>query len=200
MTILNILVEHQRALVGVDTEAITADGTRFQVSKLLPVVHLNAVLTGRGAAVVQLGLWAWICATRHDLDTVADEAAAFLNMAFKSTEPQPSEPPVQQAIALVGWSPRQSRIIGRVFTREDLATGFVARDIAQYYWAPLDPSFGEMSYFHDMGGLENLARAQERLITEKEPAAAAGGRLICAKITRCSVEIYGPLDVGFSRG
>lgn len=182
MSILNILVEREHALIGVDTEAVGPDGTRIQVSKVLPLIHLNCVLAGRGNIFpILLGLSMLSQRKDFDFDSFVDGIPGLL-ASFELKESR-------QAIAVVCFSPRQNRMVGRVWDRQNLANGFVAQDIDGYYNGPFDSSFGDMANFDSPAGMIPLARAQKKLIEEKEPSAAVGGRLIAVEITRRGIWI-----------
>jgi hypothetical protein len=97
-------------------------------------------------------------------------------------------------VILVGWSPKAGRMIGRAWWQENQAMGFEVRDIRTWYAAPFQPPLTPPSPRMDMADIRRLASDQVRLIHEKQPAAAAGGRLIVAGVTRGGMHIS---DMGY---
>lgn len=49
MSLFNAWVSSERALVSVDTAGAGVDGQAFEITKMVPLAHANAVLAGLGA-------------------------------------------------------------------------------------------------------------------------------------------------------
>lgn len=202
MTILNCWITPERALIGTDTEmavpcGAAPEGKRAQCTKLLPLVHLNAVLACRGEAIFFKAVFDAInLSGGDDLDAVFDAMAGALPGLLSATRDglrmggvTHATIPDSQTIVLVGWSPRAGRIVGVEWTQETSARGFVADDINPHYIAPWNRSIEPFADPTTPETMMQLARKQVRLMRERAPGAAAGGKLILAELTRDAMTI-----------
>lgn len=192
MSLLNVYIAPpgpgSYALVGVDTESLAVDsGKRFETSKLMPIVHMNAVLAFRGAAAVQ-GPIASLAATMcGSFDECLEHAGSFIPLAIegvnRATDLQriPRMTVERQEIALVGWSPQRGRFVGRMWRRETLAEGFVPIDIeGAFILGGDDEAIARLRTPTTPVAMGELAKVQCRRLRELEPGITVGGRFIVA--------------------
>lgn len=194
MSILNVWIEPEVALVGVDTATslIGNDGTMLEYSKMFPIVHANTVVAGRGNSIFLSTLFV-MCNGRGDFDSLVEEMPLLLQLAFDQIKDLPLLAPPEgidrQMIVLVGWSSKLGRVAGRDFIQEDRARGFVAGEITPHHLAPWDESFAVLPDPKTAQDMLTLYRAQVSFMRENAPQAAAGGRLIVARIARQGMTI-----------
>jgi hypothetical protein len=192
MSLLNVYIAPpgpgSYALVGVDTESMSLDsGRRFQTSKLMPIVHMNAVLAFRGAAMIQGAIATVIMSGGWTVDEwLAHDGQAFQSVIGgmdRLAELQKSPPMTTEAqeIALVGWSPQRNRFAGRVWKRETYSAGFVPIDVeTALILAGDDEVIGRVRVPTNPVAMGELAKVQCRRLRELEPGITAGGRFIVA--------------------
>lgn len=194
MSILNVWIEPEVALVGVDTATslIGDDGAMLEYSKMFPIVHANTVVAGRGNSIFLSTLFV-MCNGRGDFDSLVEIMPSLLQQAFDQIKNFPLLAPPEgidrQMIVVVGWSAKLGRMAGRDYIQEDRAQGFVTSEIAPHHLAPWDNSFAELPDPQTAGDMANLARAQTRFMHENAPQAASGGRLIVARISQLGMTI-----------
>jgi hypothetical protein len=201
MSLLNVSLQLEQALVAVDTQAVApADGTWAHLSKLLLLPHLNAVFAFRGAQpsfntlfmMLHMSVW-------ENLDEMLDYLPSMLPGAVEAakaavqTDPRFAPPDLavlaEFQLVAVGWSPREGRMVGRLFTQTPPAVGFVAEEIKDYLVAPSDGSIEDLPDPDTPAEMERVARAQVSLIKATDPNKSGGGKLILAAINRRTVTI-----------
>jgi hypothetical protein len=202
---LNAWVEPERALVGVDTEvAMLGVKALGSVNKLFILIHLNAVLAFRGNLRFAAVLLAHCQNPCSNFDELLDRMPAFVRIAFRQMTRSLSlierirvgKSLDEQSVVLVGCSARAGRMIGRAYEQESRETGFVVEDLNPYYNAPWDVSLPQFPDLKTPQGMGVLARAQTRLLREKAPDVATGGRFIVAEIRRDSMTIATVCELG----
>lgn len=207
MSLLNVSLNLEGALVAVDTEMVApVDGTRAHGSKLLALPHLHAVFGFRGAQTTFTALFMMLHASVwDDLDELLGYLPSILPSAVEAakamvkTDPRfaPPDPAMlgELQLALVAWSPREERMIGHVFTQLVDGQGFQAERIRDYLIAPSDPSIENLPDPDTPATMERLARAQVALIKATDPGKAGGGRLLLCEITRRDITITQHCDL-----
>jgi hypothetical protein len=189
VSILNVWVERQRALVCVDTQGVGNDGTRGDVTKLAVLPHINAVLACRGHLAFLSTCWMMMAMSSRGFDELVEAMSTILPLAFQNVVQTAGALGVdpatldRQTLVFVGWSPRAQRMIGREWMQETAAQGFVADDIDPHHIAPWHESMPNEDP-NNAERMQRLAAAQVRSIRENAPHEAAGGRLIVAELTR----------------
>jgi hypothetical protein len=178
----------------------------------MPLPHLHAVFGFRGAQPIfssllmflHMSIWEdldELCAHLPEVLPAAVEAAKAAMQADPRFAP-PNPAVLEEAqLAVIGWSPREDRMVGRVFTQAPPAKGFRAESIRDTLTAPTDPSIENLPDPDTPAAMERLARAQVALIKATDPAAAGGGRLLLCEITRRDITItrYCDLDAAPER-
>lgn len=195
-------VEPNRILIGVDSAAMFQSvggrpkavygapaGTRFECSKMLPIVHLNAILAGRGSGWLLPHLVAssyrrpWA-----DLDQLFDNMPRLLAASrFKTLIPLIHP---RHEILLAGWSKRSNRMRAVMYVQQRRLVGFVPNEVEEIWigpWeddvqgAPVDPDSRQT-----MG---ELMRAQVADARVRFSNMAVGGRALIAEISTGQVRI-----------
>lgn len=200
MSIVNAFIYPDRGIVYVDTDCVDADGRHWDVSKIFPLPHLPAVIAFRGSIAFQAGVVARAMVTGADFDDLANLLPGLLAEASAvAIEIAPrvsmtAELAGTAEAVIVGFSAAMSRVVAHRFKRETLADTFVATlNVGSYVVAPCWDDIGaDVASIHrqvDRDGMKALAFTQARLLGEREPSSAAGGRLIITEITRSGMTI-----------
>lgn len=206
MSLVNAFVYPDHAFVCVDTEAVLPDGTSAEVSKLFALPHVNAVVACRGTVLLNSILMAFVVAADGDFDGISKRLPNLLSEAFeRAIALAPALSVAEELVGcaeviIVGFSPAMDRIVLHSFKRETLAGDFVTtNNVGSYsigpYWADIGLNIDALRLKPNGEGLETLALAQVQLMRVREPAAAAGGRLILAEIRRGSMTIRTVCDL-----
>lgn len=191
MSLLNIYVHPSSpsyALVGVDTEGLDVQsGKRYQVGKMLPIVHLNAVLAVRGAAYVLGPIANALLLAPAPFDELLERAGEVFQSAvvaiddYFAKQGWPSLPDSDQEIALVGWSTSRRRFVGRVWQSETRDRRFDPIDFdSAYIIGGADEQLRSIKTPTNPIAMGELAKVQCRRVRELEPGVAVGGRFIVA--------------------
>lgn len=196
MSLLDVWIQPSCALVGVDTEARYPNDVIETVSKMLPLVHMNAVIAGTGSHLFCNNLFSGCHSVGLDLDGLIEkmpELLPLVHQAFLQSLEQGGirirENPNEQSAVLVGWSNSEGRMIGRYYVQVDAAEGFTESKIepgiiqpgTDDRWADRLRALPLPSTPADMG---RFAQEQTRIIKEFVAEIHAGGKFIVAEITR----------------
>ena len=189
MSIVNAWVGPENAWVGVDTGATHVDGVTREASKMVPLVHLPAVIAGRGCAAF---LPAVVCNSMLKLlefDELAAAMPEILRETFddicKANTDAGKDLPAdfdKETIVLVGWSRRRQKMLAFEYVQQNRESGFLSRSIGPYYFSPWIAGRPGPLFRHplDSASMIELAESQICLIDEHAPDAAGGGRYLVA--------------------
>ena len=83
MSILNVFVTPDCALMGVDTDATMPDGTTYQVSKMVVVPHLSTVVGFRGLDLMQMAACPVIVGFKGKFDALVDSMSEIIRASVK---------------------------------------------------------------------------------------------------------------------
>ncbi|MFA6312334.1 MAG: hypothetical protein WC681_12705 [Sterolibacterium sp.] len=208
MSIVQAFVHPDCGIVCADTEAGPDDGPYIEVSKLIPLPHMNAVIAGRGVMLFLASVVTGAFAAGCDFDELARQMPDLLKLASdKAVELAPklvagaltSEEAGCGEVVIVGYSPARARIVGHHFRRQTLAEGFIANNNITHFvapsWADADLNLQNVSVPPSKEYIKTLALAQLRLTRERETAGiATGGRLIYAEIRQSGMTIEPVMD------
>ena len=117
MTILNVSITPERALVAVDVMGALPDSLEpYETSKMMPFVHCNAVLAGSGNIGMAHHAFIQLARNQGDFDFMAGALATLVDQAYTNflaearavgfIEAVLSQ---WQTIVFVGWSPAHGR-------------------------------------------------------------------------------------------
>ena len=203
MSLLNCFVtpDGSSGLVAVDTEGVDAGGIpTLHVSKLVPIVHWPAVLAIRGCyGYLPIS---FLCLSTHPLADVREliECAGSrlkdMHDIAKNWRAQGvigADVQIDEfELAVLGWSAREQRTIGRVWGYWDGETNSQEVTADAPHTAPWDESLRGKQTLARHGErhcVAALMRDQIRLLEKKALNAAGGGRIIAATVRKHSVNV-----------
>lgn len=199
MSILNVWSTPKLALVCADTLAGETGGARVgQISKFLPLPHLNCVMGMRGSAIFLTQVFVAVsCRPFDTFDELLDALPKDLPQIFKAAVETcrgafgvvDATPMNHQELVLVGWSHRSQGMTAFQFVQDDPKKGFAQSWIKDQFSAPWDESLAALPEPSNVPRMEQLAHAQLQLIREKAPGFASGGRLMICQIQKGSMII-----------
>ena len=194
MSILNLYVERDSALVAVDTDARFRDGAAGPpVSKMLVLPHINAVIACRGQGQFFVLLAMVAALPSASIDQLIAEMPEKLIEAWHTWVGQHeifrADPDAATGteILVVGWSERSRQMHAVVFVQERGSSDFVAREVERHYCAPWDEQLAAGPLPTSPEAMAALARRQVELVRRERPKDAAGGSLVLAVLGRKSV-------------
>lgn len=210
MSIVNAFVSPECGVVCADTEAGPDGGPYIEVSKLVPLPHLGAVIAFRGSLLFLAGAanaaFALACSfdelSQHMPDLLqrsSDNAVKMLPRVGLSDKMTSEDAGCGEAI-LIGFSPAAGRIVGHHYRRITLDGGFVTNARARYFsapaWSDIDFDLPAISANVTKENMKALALEQSRLARERDTTgeATGGGRLIYAEVRRDSMTIETVMD------
>lgn len=186
MSIIAAFRDDETVTIAVDTATFAPDGSPASISKMVPLVHMPAVLAYRGCALYLEMLFASCHSKGGTFDKLLDAMPSIISEAMPQfhnfagqlglTDPQMLE---KHDIVLAGWSEREGRMVCRSYLQERAADGFNIEDVRRMFGAPWDPSLISLA-----PDVKRFADAQVRKMHREAPHAAAGGRLMVARLSR----------------
>jgi hypothetical protein len=203
MSLLNVLMRPDYALVGVDTDCANfQDGSHMHVSKMLVLAHIPAVLAGRGG----FALFKRVFDIAHGNGGDLDELLAVMPQILYQLAASPAHADrkgFKDELAVVGWSARLNRPLARKFNVS------VEREVRSFdiEFATVSPPYWDLSKdpppFENMEDLVAIAKSQAAYLKERFPEGrqdgrptSGGGRLIVARISRHGLLIKEKCDLG----
>lgn len=195
MSLLNVHVTAERALVAVDTDGIDCIGTvgHFNFSKLLHLVSTNVVLAGQGDRRFLLDAFAMIFLAQGnvDYDVIVDSFPGML-AKMASGARQQGAPDIRYSLAVVGFSPKEERICGRwyegVVTSDQFEIVSLGSRISPWESQEKPPIPDSVE--------NNIELAREQTAFHKTHGHAGGGKLILAELTHGGMTIRHVCDLG----
>jgi hypothetical protein len=195
LTIINAFIAHDHALVGVDSECRGDDGKIHPVAKMLPIVHMNAVLAVAGNLLYANKLMSTIHLLSADFDELLADMPKLLRAALAMTKTQGDlsgvkfqKDPAGETVVVAGFSPKAGRVIGRYW--HDFREREINPCIVHPSFDNLDPAlFARLDALPRPDSMQAMARmAQEQAAIYREnrermPRFHAGGQFIIAGIT-----------------
>lgn len=209
MSIVNAFVNPDCGVVCADTEAGQDGGPYIEVSKLVPLPHMNAIIAFRGSVLFLSGALTGVFVSGCDFDELSGQMPDILKLAsdkavelcsrFVHTASMTREEAGCGEAIIVGFSPAMSRVVGHHFTRKTLDHGFVETNNIRYFSAPAWDGINlNLQDIHTQPSKENmksLALSQLCLMREREKdGLATGGRLIFAEVRQSGMTIESVLD------
>lgn len=208
MSLANLYVAEDRALIGVDTAAgpvrsgqSESVGSRGR-SKLLHLPHSNLVVAGRGFLDILNCVFGLMVVSDHDFDSAASALPDMLGLTRQAVEESwcdlsadLAEVDTRLGGYLVGWSQSAARMSCIRFEMSlRVAEPTIEPARSNFYWvAPIDPFTGgdgrQMVVPSNYEAMLRIARTQTRWGQENRPEVAIGGRLVFATLTRHTLTI-----------
>lgn len=181
MSLLNVWVSPERAMVAVDTDGINPAGQHFGMSKLLVLPHAEIVFAFRGDRRFMHDLFSrfYLAACDVDFDAVMAAmpqmlASVILGFREASAAPQPYE------VAVVGWSASESRLRGFWCTGRTDEDDWDREEIEGARITPW--RLPNLKITPNVEGMQELGKQQATWL--RADGDAGGGRLLVAQLTR----------------
>lgn len=198
MSIVNVLVDRDRAVVAVDTQVLVQvdhehPPTMGHMSKMLPLVHVNTVLASRGDPRFMLHAFSTlnpICDDAMGVDFIADLLPTLLNAELRVVPPEVLGQ--SHEVYAVGWSKATGHARGvRCF--RPVGGEFTLQEVGESIGPDL--GLGSVPPIRWPDQMTKVARRQVALQRDAFPDAAIGGRLLQATITERGMTIENLCDL-----
>lgn len=218
MSLVNVYLEPERALVAVDTlagmapavpvnertqEALARCSDGLHTAKCNYSPHINTVIAGRGDNLFAVALFSALqTATPQNFD----DAAAITPQLLESVRVQVTELRKQMAgierfegaeVVMVGWSPALKRMEGVRWTRWPSSSSFEVKRIGRALMLP-DAEWEQTPDAPDtLEKMERVARDQVAYVKRRYPAGQylCGGSLLVTEITRDAITVRRVCDL-----
>lgn len=194
MTLLNVAVREDVGWMCMDTMTLDEkDRNLFQQSKMLPLVHVNAVFGCRGDLQFLWFLFPVCCLKRvGDFDELLNAwpeclAQATLGYFEQSGRTGFDARAYEQDVALLGWSNSRERPVCLTAVRAPGRDSFDVGEAIIPFVAP-DPGHA-VPGVPTLQAMESLAREQVIKLRHDFPGAPIGGRLLLAEVWRAKMKI-----------
>lgn len=193
MSILNVWMERDCALIGTDSECMDSSGTIDQVSKILPLVHIHAVISGVGQHLFFNQLWAGCHCVGGDFDGLIEKLPKILPVVYGSMLQAAKAYGIvfrgdyeKQTAVICGWSEQYQRMRCYSYTQLTEASGFSATEILpEHGWLqPAHPRQSTLPSPCTPEAMKRHACEQVSFIKRSGSGVHAGGKFILARIER----------------
>lgn len=208
MSLVNIYMEHDRALIGFDTlcsamevppavgvaEALQRIHTGVHMSKCSFLAHANVALAHRGDAMFAVG----VCSALQlnllaDFDAMTEAMPELLAQTFAQVTGYRKQFSVEQfpgaEVILVGWSRALNRMEGVRWLRWPTDKGFAASPVGKALMLP-DAEWPQTPDAPDTAEkMEAVARDQVAYVRREHAGYNCGGRLLLAELTRDTLSV-----------
>lgn len=197
MTIVCLSATDECVRIGVDTLGHTSDGVRREVSKVLFLPHLHAVLVSRGTSLLvlaahqQLFLAQSIADAIEQLDRALPLAADWVaQQQAQLTVPGASRIQGEQDILLAGYHEGLARVAAFRWHKAPDVESFERSEVGTTFIAPLppNPGFDLATGWRPDGeaSFVSMARAQVEHGKQISDNASWGGHLLLAEVRKGS--------------
>ncbi len=192
MSILNVVVTPDRIRVAVDTiGANPQDGRQCEFSKMVPLVHLNAVVAMRGHSLFLSNVFQGCHGVLGDFDALVLDMIDRLNGCYARHPAAdltlgPDGEFMGEQVVIAGWSPARERMVAMDYRLGALDGGFTLRkEIETWMLAPGGEGFTTPSAPHlTAAEIFEIASQQAQHALTAWPNGGFGGRLITCDLTR----------------
>ncbi len=208
MSLVNVYLEHDRALIGFDTlssameappaagvaEALERFKTGLHMSKCAFLAHANVALAHRGDAMLAVGVCSAVQLNfLSDFDAIAEAMPQLLAQAYAQVTTYRKQFGIEQfsgaEVILVGWSHALNRMQGVRWIRWPTDQGFTASQVGKALMLP-DAEWEQTPDVPDSAEqMERIARDQVAYVRAKHAGYNCGGRLLLAELTRDTMSV-----------
>lgn len=208
MSLINIYMEHDRALIGFDTlssamalppaAGVDAALARFNagvhMSKCAFLAHANVAIAHRGDAMLAVGVCSAVQLNfLSDFDAIAEAMPQLLAQAYAQVTTYRKQFGVEQfpgaEVILVGWSHALNRMEAVRWLRWPTDQSFKASPVGKALLLP-DAEWEQTPDVPDSAEqMERIARDQVAYVRAKHAGYNCGGRLLLAELTRDALSI-----------
>lgn len=207
MSLINVWLSPERALIACDTEAKKSQtGQFFEASKMLFLPHAGTIFALRGNNVVLTTLY--VLASQEDVvgfDALCRALPLLLTRTWQFVGPLltsslPAERVHKQELIVCGHSRAARRICCKLFRLGGPQIGFEESDVEDPgYVGCWDLSWGNPPQaVGTIAAMASLAQTQVANSLVRYPNEAIGGRLLVAELTANKVE-FSTIEPFFSR-
>lgn len=191
MTILNVHLEKERALVAVNSEGIRIDGSSTSYACKLHALPLqNAVLALRGHVSMGAGIYLDCCSSFADFDELVALFPKLVERRHQMLKDEVEQAGVQvdlgAQVVLIGWSSRWKQIVGLWCELSDelKVTKLEGSFVGPWpdHWPPRPHEWPST-----VAEMTEVAREQARLAEQHHPGNAWHGNLLIAELTPESI-------------
>lgn len=203
MSLLNYWVSSNKALIGVDTQAQTPDGSYVETSKLALLPHSNVVIACRGqvALLHQLYRGTFGGPPPQEYAQVSDWLSREVDAAFDGLVAAGVDHGIPEAairvdteIVTVGWSRKVNRMAATRFRREAIQCRFDV-DNAETSLAP-NAGWSKAQLPDSAQAHVQIARDQVAFTRRNFPGAPIGGRLLLAELSKDTASLRAICKLG----
>jgi hypothetical protein len=195
MSLINVFLNHSRALVTVDTQGYDAiKGELVDMGKILHFPHTNTLMAVRGDHSFGLVLYTLLSQTyeANNFDSLvklipekfkAAHQALVVGRANLADVDQSELDKLE--IMLVGWSHQANRMRAVLFQQIDQASGIKVIEVEEPgYIIPWEDRWGEPPEGENQRFIVETAMAQVKNAKRDNPNTPIGGRILLAELTR----------------
>lgn len=215
MSLVNVYMEHDRALIAFDTlsssmevppvagvaEALERFKTGLHMSKCTFLAHANVAVAHRGDAMLAVG----VCSALQlnalaDFDAMTAAMPQLLAQTFAQvTAYRKQQLGIQQfhgaEVILVGWSRALNRMEAVRWVRWPTDQGFNGSQVGKVLLLP-DAEWTQTPDAPDTAEkMEAIARDQVAYVRRKHPGYNCGGHLLLAELTRGTLSVRTVADL-----
>jgi hypothetical protein len=215
MSLVNVYMEHDRALIGFDTlssameappvagvdAALARFKTGLHMSKCTFLAHANVAIAHRGDAMLAVGVCSAVQLNAlPDFDAMTEAMPQLLAQshaqvtAFRKQQMGIDGFPGAEII-LVGWSRALNRMEGVRWLRWPTDKGFSASPVGKALMLP-DAEWPQTPDAPDTAEkMEAIARDQVAYVRREHAGYNCGGRLLLAELTRDTLNVHTIADL-----
>lgn len=202
MSLVNVCMEHDRALIGYDTRSGVAPqfkhlvgGAELSMSKCGFMPHIGTAMAHLGDAMFATMLFGNLqLSMPRDFDHATEMMPELLAQTFTAVAAMRRGGPGADfnhgaQIVLVGWSPVLKRMQGVTWTRWPQDKGFRASPLGKAMLMP-DTGWTQPPEPPDTAAkMEAIAREQVAYVRRERPGYDLGGHLLLAELTRDTMSV-----------
>lgn len=208
MSLVNVHLEHDRALIAFDTltsamqappangvaEALARFSAGLHMSKCAFLPHANVAMAHRGDAMLAVNAFSAVqISALADFDAIAEAMPQVLAQSFAQVtafrkQHLGIDDFAGSEIILVGWSPALKRMLAVRWVRWPKDGGFAASQVVSPLILP-DAEWEQDPKADTAEKMEAIARDQVAYVRREHPGYNCGGRLLLAELTRDSLSV-----------
>lgn len=182
MSILNVWLDVDTALVGVDTDGIAPGGEHLSTAKMIPMVNANCILACRGNALLLALVFITLNSRADTFDGLAAILPDVVRKSFNDSGLSKIKNDLGHEILLIGHSASAGRMkCCEVVSNRDV-NDFSVSFTDEHYITPWDESIKDAPNPSSFAAMLELSRRQVQLIKTLGDSAAGGGYAVMAYI------------------
>ena len=199
MSLVNVWIEQNKALVAVDTNGLglVETGENEEWSKLLTIPHIGAVFAARGQRLTFINLFAQCSFAFNGLtfDHLIESLPSLIKSVISLTPNDMKDMDMTTDVYVIGWSPKQQRISAYQYNINIAEQRWSASEITNCRIAP-GGNISSVPVLDTIEAMVDIANKQITYVREEFPGTPIGGRLLIAEITKDSISIQTVSNLG----